>query len=102
MPEQEMLEEWGTTEEAILANMLDTAAWHLLDVSSDLADREPSPADHARAKYGAATWLAARDRRIQAGALRAAAADNQHGWALRSWLNERADLIESAEEEVNA
>jgi hypothetical protein len=33
-------------------------------------------------------------RRAQAEALRDAAADNEHGWALRTWLNSRADRIE--------
>lgn len=42
-------------------------------------------------------WLAERDRASQAAALRAAAADDEHGWALRRWLNERADRIERGE-----
>lgn len=37
-------------------------------------------------------------KRAQAEALRDAAADNEHGWALRTWLNSRADRIEQNSE----
>jgi len=70
-----------------------------MDIEEEIARNVKASLDARQAPQGVsvgeiAAALMPLVRRAQAEALREAAADNGHGWALRTWLAGRANRIE--------